>query len=165
MTQSLYQEGGYAAWSFKYSYLRVNRAVHPKRRNPRKSFTTRDGYFTFGLKKEPYMEKVIVMNSDKIGQGDEKLGRRLVASFLRTLVAADRKPKMLVLYNSGVKLAAKGSPVLETLQSLENLRVEIICCGTCVNFYGLTDLIGAGRVTNMPEIVRVLTESESVVTL
>ncbi len=111
------------------------------------------------------MEKVIVMNSDKIGQGDEKLGRRLVASFLRTLVAADRKPKMLVLYNSGVKLAAKGSPVLETLQSLENLRVEIICCGTCVNFYGLTDLIGAGRVTNMPEIVRVLTESESVVTL
>ena len=111
------------------------------------------------------MEKVIVINSDRMGQGDEELGKRLVASFLRTLVASDRKPKMLVLYNSGVKLAAKDSPVLETLQSLENLRVEIICCGTCVNFYGLTDLIQAGRVTNMAEIVKVMTEAESVVTL
>lgn len=111
------------------------------------------------------MEKVIVINSDRMGQGDGELGKRLVASFLRTLVAADMKPKTLVLYNSGVKLAAKDSPVLETLQSLENLRVEIICCGTCVNFYGLTDLIQAGRVTNMAEIVKVMTEAESVVTL
>jgi hypothetical protein len=43
--------------------------------------------------------------------------------------------------------------------------VEIVCCGTCVNFYGLTDLIQAGRVTNMPEIVRVLTEAENTTTL
>jgi selenium metabolism protein YedF len=117
------------------------------------------------MKKEPYVEKVLVINSDKMGQGDEELGRRLIANFLRSLVSADRKPKMLVLYNSGVKLAAKESPVVETFQSLENLGVEIICCGTCVNFYGLTDLIGAGRVTNMPEIVRVLTESESAIIL
>jgi selenium metabolism protein YedF len=111
------------------------------------------------------MERVIVINSDQMGQGDEKLGRRLVANFLKTLLTLDKKPKRLVLYNSGVKLAARNSPVLETLQSLENLRVEIISCGTCVNFYGLTDLIQAGRVTNMAEIVKVLTESESVVTL
>ena len=111
------------------------------------------------------MEKVIVISSDKMGQGDEELGRRLVANFLKTLLGAKKKPRILVLYNSGVKLAAKDSAVLETLQSLENLGVEIICCGTCVNFYGLTDLIQAGRVTNMPEIVQVLTESDSTTTL
>jgi hypothetical protein len=43
--------------------------------------------------------------------------------------------------------------------------VEIICCGTCINFYGLADQIEAGRVSNMPEIVKVLTEAKSVVTL
>lgn len=111
------------------------------------------------------MEKVVIINSDKMGQGDEKLGARLMGNFLKTLLDAEKKPQMLVLYNSGVKLAAKGSPVLETLQSLENLEVEIICCGTCVNFYGLTDLIQAGRVSNMQEIVEVLTEAEKVITL
>ncbi len=111
------------------------------------------------------MERVIVIDSDKMGQGDEELGGRLVANFLKALLAEDNKPEVLVLYNSGVKLAAKDSPVLETLQSLENLRVEIICCGTCVNFYGLTDLIQAGRVTNMAEIVRVLSEAQNTITL
>lgn len=107
-----------------------------------------------------------------MGQGDEELGARLMGNFLKTLLSAEKNhgcPNSgsvgLVLYNSGVKLAAKDSPVLETLQSLENLGVEIISCGTCVNFYGLVDLIQAGRVTNMPEMVKVLTEAENIVTL
>lgn len=111
------------------------------------------------------MNKVIVINNNKMGQGDEELGKRLIASFLKTLLAAEKRPHLLVLYNSGVKLAAKDSSVLEQLQSLENLGVEIICCGTCVNFYGLVDLIQAGRVSNMSEIVKVLTEAGSVTTL
>jgi selenium metabolism protein YedF len=111
------------------------------------------------------MKKVIVINSDKMGEGDENLGRRLMGNFLKTLLNAEKRPQMLVLYNSGVKLAAKDSPVLEALQSLENLGVEIISCGTCVNFYGLADLIQVGRVSTMQEIVGVLTEAENIITL
>jgi len=111
------------------------------------------------------MERVIVLNGDEMGQGDKELGRTLIRNFLAKLMTADEKPKMMVLYNSAVKLAARGSEVLETLHSLENLGVEMVCCGTCVNHYGLADQIEAGRVTNMPEIVKVLTESQSVVTL
>ncbi len=106
-----------------------------------------------------------MINNDKMGQGDKELGVRLMASFLSRLINAELKPKMIVLYNSGVKLAAKGSSVLESLHSLENLGVEIICCGTCINFYGLADQIHAGRVTNMPEIVKVLTEAKTTVTI
>jgi len=111
------------------------------------------------------MEKVVVINSDKMGRGDEELGARLMANFLKRLVEAESKPQMVMLYNSGVKLAVKGSPVLESLQSLENLGIEIISCGTCVNFYGLADQIEAGRVSNMPEIVKVLTETKTIVTI
>lgn len=100
-----------------------------------------------------------------MGKGEEKLGARLMGNFLTKLIDAELKPQMVVLYNSGVKLAARGSEVLESLQSLENFGVQIICCGTCVNFYGLADKIQAGRVTNMPEIVRVLTEAKAVVTI
>ena len=111
------------------------------------------------------MQKVVVIRSDRMGEGDGELGDRLMANFLGKLLDADAKPDMLVLYNAGVKLAAKGSAVLESLQSLENLHVEIICCGTCVNFYGLADQMQAGRVTNMPEIVKVLTQAKTTVTI
>jgi selenium metabolism protein YedF len=111
------------------------------------------------------MERVIVINGDKMGQGEEELGRMLMKNFLAKLITAEPKPRMIVLYNSAVKLAARGSEVLESLHSLENLGVEIICCGTCVNYYGLADQTDAGRVTNMPEIVKVLTEAQSAVTL
>jgi selenium metabolism protein YedF len=85
------------------------------------------------------MSRVVVINSDKMGAGSEELGARLLANFLKTLIGAEKKPQKLVLCNAGVKLAAKGSPVLESLHSLENLGVEIISCGTCVNFFGLAD--------------------------
>jgi selenium metabolism protein YedF len=111
------------------------------------------------------VEKVVVINSDKMGTGNDELGTRLLANFLKTLLGAEKKPQILILYNAGVKLAAKGSPVLESLHSLENLGVEIISCGTCVNFYGLADKIEAGRVSNMPEIVKVLTEAKTIVTI
>jgi selenium metabolism protein YedF len=111
------------------------------------------------------MDKIVAINSDKMGAGNDELGTRLMGNFLKTLIGAEKKPKKLVLYNAGVKLAAKGSSALESLHSLENLGVEIISCGTCVNFYGLADLMEAGRVSNMPEIVKVLTEATTVVTV
>jgi selenium metabolism protein YedF len=111
------------------------------------------------------MEKVVVINSDKMGQGDEGLGTRLMRNFLTKLIGTEVKPQMIVLYNSGVKLAARGSPVSESLHSLENLGVKIICCGTCVNYYGMVDRMEVGRVTNMPEIAKVLTQAKSTVTL
>ncbi len=111
------------------------------------------------------MDKIVVINSDKMGRGDEELGTRLLGNFLKTLIGAEKKPRKLVLYNAAVKLAARGSLVLESLHSLENLGVEIISCGTCVNFYGLADLMEAGRVSNMPEIVKVLTEATTVITV
>jgi len=111
------------------------------------------------------MEKVVVINSDKMGIGNEELGARLIGNFIKTLLGAEKKPQLLVLYNAGVKLAAVGSPVLESLQALENMGVEIISCGTCVNFYGLVDKIEAGRVSNMLEIVKVLMEAKIVVTI
>ncbi|NIM99837.1 MAG: sulfurtransferase-like selenium metabolism protein YedF [candidate division Zixibacteria bacterium] len=111
------------------------------------------------------MEKVLVINSEKMGQGGAQLGARLMKNFLNRLIETELKPKTVVLYNSGVRLASKGSPVLESLHSLENLGVEIICCGTCVNYYGLADRMEAGRVTSMPEIVKVLTQARETVTI
>ena len=111
------------------------------------------------------MDQVVAINSERVGTGNDDLGTRLMGNFLKTLMGAEKKPRMLVLYNAGVKLAAKGSPVLESLHSLENQGVEIISCGTCVNFFGLAEQMEAGRVSNMQEIVKVLTEAPAVITI
>ena len=41
--------------------------------------------------------------------------------------------------------------------------VEIMTCGTCLNFYGLTEKLAVGSVTNMYVIVEKLTQAGNVV--
>lgn len=111
------------------------------------------------------MKKVIILNSEFMGKGDDILGLRLMGSFLRKLWAREDKPDVIVCYNSGVKLMAKGSSVLDALAGLQEAGVEILACGTCMGFYNLTDDIAAGRISDMEEIVSILLTADSVVTV
>ena len=70
-----------------------------------------------------------------------------------------------MFYNSGVKLLAEGSPVLDVLNDLNKAGVQLVACGTCVGFFNLDDRIAKERVSNMTEIVRVLTEADGVLTV
>src|SRR5512136_3363272 len=80
---------------------------------------------------------VVYINSHLLGSGDETLGSFLMKAFLKTLLDLETPPNRLILVNSGVQLAAENSKVLETLQMLSEKGVEIICCGTCIDFYEL----------------------------
>lgn len=111
------------------------------------------------------MKKAIIINSEFLGKGDENLGLRLMGAFLRKLWAHDKKPDAIICYNSGVKLMAKGSPVMDALSGLQEAGVEILACGTCVEHYSLTGDIVAGRISNMEEIVSILLTADSVVTV
>ena len=54
-------------------------------------------------------------------------------------------------------------PSPEGLKALEAQGVEIMTCGTCLNFYGLTEKLAVGSVTNMYAIVEKLTQAGNVV--
>jgi hypothetical protein len=71
-------------------------------------------------------------------------------------------PWRIAFVNAGVKLASLGSEVLPYLQELQNLGVEILLCGTCVDFYQIKERLGVGRTSNMFEIVSSLADSSSV---
>ncbi len=102
-------------------------------------------------------EKVVIyFNSDHLGIGDEALGSVLMRAFLKTLLDTNPKPSRLIFINSGVRLTSEGSEVLETLSALSGKGVEILSCGTCLDFYGLKDRLKVGIVTNMYEIVKSL---------
>jgi peroxiredoxin family protein len=68
-----------------------------------------------------------------------------------------------VFYNGGVRLCCTGSVVLDDLRSLESSGVEIISCGTCLNFFDLADDLAVGRVTDMLEIATSLGDAGSII--
>lgn len=106
---------------------------------------------------------VVAVSANVMGTGDEKLGTALLKGFLYALGQQDTLPRTLLFYNGGASLTCEGSASLEDLKSLEAQGVEILTCGTCLDFYGLTEKLRVGEVTNMYAIVEKLTGADLVV--
>ncbi len=103
-----------------------------------------------------YAEKkpvVVAITHDGMGHGSEELGRILMQACINALPAIEPLPASVIFYNSGVQLACEGSPVLPALADLEKKGVEILVCGTCLDYFSLTDKRKAGIVSNMFEIL------------
>ncbi len=93
--------------------------------------------------------KVIVIQGETLGRGDERLGSLLIANFLRLLGESDKKPDSLIFWNSGVRLVCEGSQVLEHLKRLEQQGVELLACTTCLEYFDLKDKLAVGKPTTM----------------
>lgn len=102
---------------------------------------------------------VVVISSDKMGEGADELGASLMKAFVFALTKQDRYPKTILFYNGGARLTCEGADTLEDLKYLESQGVEIFTCGTCLNFYGLTEKLAVGGVTNMYDIVEKMNEA------
>jgi selenium metabolism protein YedF len=99
---------------------------------------------------------VVVLADNHMGRGDDVLGDVLIRAFIHTLAQLKPLPATIICYNAGVKLAVKDSTVLDDLQQLEKAGVDILICGTCVNYFGLGDRIAAGRISNMYDILETM---------
>jgi selenium metabolism protein YedF len=109
-------------------------------------------------------EKVVVyINSNLLGIGEEALGTILMRSFLKTLLDLKPIPSKLIFINSGVRLTTEGSEVLETLKTLFEKGVEILSCGTCLDFYGLKAKLKVGIISNMYDIAQSLLEADRLI--
>lgn len=108
---------------------------------------------------------LVFVSANRLGSGDDELGSKLMQNFIKTLPEMGNSLWMLVFVNSGVKLAVKDSPVLETLQKLEKSQVMILVCGTCLEFFGLTSAKEAGQTTNMLDIISAMSHADKVITV
>ena len=106
---------------------------------------------------------MIQVASDTVGIGEEELGHILMKSFIYSLTQLDTLPTTMLFYNGGAKLTCEGSPVLDDLKSLEAQGVEILTCGTCLDFQHLKEKLAVGSVTNMYEIARRMTQADRLV--
>jgi selenium metabolism protein YedF len=92
---------------------------------------------------------VIQITSDAYGGDSEGLGENLMKAYIYALTEVAPLPKTLLFINKGAFLTAAGSAVMDSLKTLEAKGVEILTCGTCINFFGLDKSPEAGGVTNM----------------
>jgi len=102
---------------------------------------------------------VVVISSDRMGRGDDDLGFVLIRSFIHTLLTLAPRPDVLIFYNTGVKLALKDSEVLDDLKQLDAAGVTLLVCGTCTNYFGITDELGVGLISNMYDIASALADA------
>ena len=103
---------------------------------------------------------VVAVASATMGTGDAELGKVLMKGFLYALSQTEPLPSTILFYNGGAPLTCEGSPSLEDLHTMEAQGVEILTCGTCLNFYGLTDRLRVGEVSNMYTIVEKLSQAD-----
>ena len=107
----------------------------------------------------------VFVGRDIIGDGDRELGTNLMRMFFYTLAQGEDRPGAVLFMNAGVKLPTLDEQVVEHLKALSAVGVEILVCGTCLNFYGLTDQLRVGTVSNMYDIVTRMQKAGKVVSL
>ena len=108
-------------------------------------------------------EIVVYVHSNTMGRGDDVLGGILIKGFLKTLRDVDPKPAKLVFVNKGVFLTTEGSELIEDILELEEMGVEVLSCGTCLDFFNLKEKLKVGLASNMFDITSALMQADKVV--
>lgn len=106
---------------------------------------------------------VVVISSDRMGEGKDELGKVLMKGFLFALTQLDVLPEKILFYNGGAQLTCEGSDVLKDLEFMQEQKVEILTCGTCLDYYGLKEKLKVGSVTNMYTIVETMAEAGKII--
>lgn len=101
-----------------------------------------------------------------VGAGDPTLGYNLMKMALYTLAQGESVPAHILFMNDGVKLpAGEEQQVIDSLMTLAEKGSIILVCGTCLNFYGISDRLKVGSVSNMYDILGAMQRADKVITL
>ena len=108
-------------------------------------------------------DTVIAVGSDRMGDGEEALGKTLLKGFLYAVSQLPSLPQTILFYNTGARITCAGSDSLEDLKFMEAQGVEILTCGTCLDYYKLKETLAVGGVTNMYVIAEKLSAAGKVI--
>lgn len=106
---------------------------------------------------------VVAIGSAGMGIGSDELGKTLMKGFLYALSQQEQLPGTILFYNGGAAIPTEGSASLEDLKNMEAQGVQILTCGTCLDYYGLKEKLAVGGITNMYTIVETLSNAAKVI--
>jgi len=113
----------------------------------------------------PDSDTVILITRNGMGDAEPELQLKLITTYLKLLDESNAYPAVISFYTNGVRLVVDGSPVLDTLKSLEAKGVRLILCSTCLNYFNLTEKVQVGIVGGMTDIIEAQRRAGKVITL
>jgi selenium metabolism protein YedF len=108
---------------------------------------------------------VVLISSDSMGRGSEELGRILIKGFIYSLTQLNPLPEAVLFVNGGARLTTEGANTVPDLKTLEEKGTGIYTCGTCANYYKLTESLAVGSIVDMLNIVNRLAKASGVITV
>ncbi|MCL2006800.1 MAG: sulfurtransferase-like selenium metabolism protein YedF [Treponema sp.] len=126
---------------------------------------------------------LMLITADSMGRGDDpataaggvvlttygfppgELGKILIKGFIFSLTQLDPPPEAIVFLNSGVRLTVEGANTVGDLKTLEDNGTKVYICGTCANYYNLSDKIGVGSIVDMMFITNQLAKASKIITI
>ena len=107
----------------------------------------------------------VFINKNRIGHGSDELGHNLMKAFIATIKDLSVQPRTICFMNSGVKLTINGTDTVPYLKDLEEKGVELLVCGTCLNYFNIKEQLSAGKISNMYDIAETMLKSSKVITI
>lgn len=114
-------------------------------------------------KQEQKQKILLVIAANSMGRGSEELGWALLQTYIQTIKELRPLPEKIIFYNSGVKLLTEASGALDALLHLQEQGVEILACGTCLDFFQLKSTIRVGQISNMFAIMSAMMEADKII--
>ncbi len=103
----------------------------------------------------------ILVAHDVLGGNDKELGEVLMKAFLGCISKLSRRPAVMAFMNEGVKLVLPESSACEYIKELEKAGTKILVCGTCTTHFDITNKIAVGTISNMFEIMEMITGADN----
>jgi selenium metabolism protein YedF len=103
----------------------------------------------------------VLVAHDVLGGNDKELGEVLMKAFLGCISKLSHQPAVMAFMNEGVKLVLSDSSACEYIKELEKAGTKILVCGTCTTHFNITDKIAVGTVSNMFEIMEMITGADN----
>lgn len=104
--------------------------------------------------------KVILVSSDKLGEGDAQLGESVLETFFTILKQREELPHAIFCMNRGVFTLTDESFVSVHLKELEDNGVQILACKTCVDHYELVEKLSVGTISSMGHFIELAAQYE-----
>jgi len=107
----------------------------------------------------------VLISADSLGTGSGDLGKILIKGFLFSLGELDNPITTIIFINGGVRLVVNGSNTIDDLRGMAERGTKILACGTCLNYYGLTESLAVGEIADMYAIAGILVGPGKLVSL
>lgn len=148
----------------------VLKFLHSLNLNPIIDETAQEFYIKVQKKNGSFNEanthdySVLFLKTDKVGEGE--LGQNLLVGFLNTLKNLDHAPSKILCVNESVLMNVdENHKAHSVMKELENLGIEIISCGACLEFFNKTKELKIGNIGNAYEILNELFGKAKIITL